>query len=107
MEESWTSQVSSFSNRSDTISSRSEQPMSTVDSYYYPVEITFPMDRTESFKFNNDREFREFNFAKADFARPNNYILSINWNDTFTGYSNVDRNVNEDVNMFYDILLKP
>lgn len=74
-------------------------PMTKIDAYHPPVEVSIPVSKSSRMKPCNRNT--EFNYAKADFDGLNAYLSSTNWNPILNCSSGVD----DKVNAFYDVLL--
>ena len=88
-----------YTNPNNIKISKSEVPLSVVDLYHFPIEISISADIHENIE--NNVASTEFNFKKGDFVGLNSYINSIDWSQRLS-YSDVD----DKVNSLYEILLK-
>lgn len=88
-----------YTDPSNITVSKSDEPMSRVDLYHYPIEIVIKTDVTENIEYNGSSN--EFNFKKGDYVGLNNYFNSVDWTHTMSQCSDVDTSVDE----FYTVLL--
>lgn len=78
--------------------SKAQVPMSRVDLYHYPIEISIAAEIVEDVEISESSV--EFNFKRGDFSGLNSHFSSIDWTQLM---SNGD--LDDNVNSFYDVLL--
>lgn len=78
--------------------------MSGVDIYHDPIEVSIPVVSSRIFESEQTNNY-EFNFRNADYPALNYYFQSIDWEGLLTNNEDINENVDDVVERFYEVLL--